>query len=72
MKVSLQDLFEKPDIFAGSLTTGRCSKCDVELQETLTGKRDTPLGPACSDCYFDQLGAEVEKSPIGSAGVRRR
>ena len=72
MSVSLQDLFDNPEIFVGTLATEHCSKCGVELQETLTGKRSTPCGVACSDCYFDELGAEIEKHPIGSAGVRRR
>lgn len=28
--------------------------------------------PVCEDCYFDELGSELEKFPIGRLGIRRR
>lgn len=48
-----------------------CVECSVPLQETITGKRKTPRGDACSDCYYAELGAEIERHPIASGGVRR-
>jgi hypothetical protein len=68
--IFLKDLLEKPDVLT-KLTRERCSVCNVELQETITGKRETPSGFACSDCYYGQLGEEIELHPIGSAGIRR-
>lgn len=42
----------------------RCATCSVALQETVTGCRPSENGPVCSDCYFDALGAELDKHPI--------
>ena len=47
-----------------------CSSCGIPLQETVTGNR--PYGPdqhVCSDCYFDELGREIEQHPISSRGI---
>jgi hypothetical protein len=49
----------------------RCPYCGVVLQETITGKRPTPKGEACSDCYYEQLGEAVEQNPIVSGRVGR-
>ena len=48
-----------------------CCYCNVLLQETITGKRKTPGGEACSDCYYEKLGEGVEQHPIVSGRVRR-
>jgi predicted RNA-binding Zn-ribbon protein involved in translation (DUF1610 family) len=48
-----------------------CPHCGVAIQETITGKRRTPQGFACSECYYEQLGAEVAQYPILTGGVRR-
>ena len=50
---------------------GKCCICGVVLQETITGKRKTPDGPACSACYYGAVGEEIERHPIASAGIRR-
>lgn len=68
MTVYLKDLFENPQIF-GDLARERCAICNVALQETLTGKRPTPTGPACSDCYYEKLGEELEKHPVGEGAA---
>ncbi len=70
MPIFLKDLLENPDVLK-DLTRERCAVCNVELQETITGKRETPSGFACSDCYYGELGDEVEQHPIASAGIRR-
>jgi len=48
-----------------------CCYCNILLQATITGKRATPDGEACSDCYYENLGEGVEKHPIVSGPVRR-
>lgn len=70
MPIFLKDLLEKPDLLATSASE-KCCICSVSLQETLTGKRKTADGYACSDCYYDRIGAEIEQYPIASAGIRR-
>ena len=70
MTIFLKDLLENADIFS-QLPREHCAVCKVELQETLTGKRHTPDGDACSDCYYEKLGEELEKFPLGAAGTRR-
>ncbi|WCJ58052.1 hypothetical protein NXS98_09965 [Fontisphaera persica] len=49
----------------------RCCYCNVLLQETITGKRKTPEGEACSDCYYEKLGAGVEQHPLICGRVGR-
>jgi hypothetical protein len=39
----------------------RCKVCHDDLHESTTGIR----GNKCSDCYFKELGEEVELYPIG-------
>jgi hypothetical protein len=48
----------------------KCAKCGIWLQESVTGSRDTSNGPMCSDCYFEEWGAIVERYPISTP--RRR
>ena len=72
MGISLMDLIQDPkrlDLLR--LSTRTCPYCGVTLQETITGKRPTPEGFACSDCYYEQLGEGVEQHPIVTARVRR-
>ena len=72
MPIYLKDLAKNPRLLSDLRTEHqRCCKCEVKLQETVTGKRPTPDGPACSDCYYDGLGEEIEQHPLGSAGIRR-
>ncbi len=53
-------------------STGKCNTCDVSLQETVTGKRHIDGAEYCSDCYYEEVGAVVEESAIGTARIRRR
>lgn len=45
--------------------TDKCTECQIVLQEALTGYRRFNGNPYCSDHYFDELGAMVEKRPLG-------
>jgi len=49
----------------------QCPFCGVALQETVTGKRPTPKGDACADCYFGEISEGLEIHPIASGRVRR-
>ena len=72
MAVALRDLIDDPrklDDF--QLGRQHCANCDVLLQETITGKRKSPKGDVCSDCYYELIGAEVEAHPIATPGLRR-
>ncbi|MBI4027618.1 MAG: hypothetical protein HY360_21710 [Verrucomicrobia bacterium] len=72
MTIYLRDLLEKPELLEDLCSDQqKCSGCGIMLQETITGKRQTPGGYACSDCYYEQLGEEIERRPIASAGIRR-
>lgn len=72
MALTLKALIEHPEkVNALKLKSSTCSHCRIPLQETITGKRPTPKGPACSDCYYDQIGDGVEQHPPVSARVRR-
>ena len=76
MTIYLKDLVKNPrlleELRAKQPTPGPCCcGCGVMLQETITGRRKTPKGEACSDCYYESLGELVETHPIVSAGIRR-
>lgn len=72
MPIYLRDLLKNPGLLdQAAASLQQCCKCKVVLQETITGRRETPEGPACSDCYYESLGAEIERHPIASAGIRR-
>lgn len=76
MAIYLKDLVKNPHLFDELREQHRhdgpcCCGCGVILQETITGRRKTPKGEACSDCYYESLGDLVEAHPIASAGIRR-
>lgn len=48
-----------------------CASCGVPLQESLTGCRKCGDEYVCSDCYFEQIGKELEEFPISSLRVSR-
>jgi hypothetical protein len=41
-----------------------CNKCEIPIQEFLTGKHDVEEGVYCDECFFDELGEVIEKYPI--------
>ena len=72
MAISLTELIENPEkVDELVLAQAHCSYCGVLLQETITGNRKAPLGQACSDCYFEQIGKGIEEHPAVSGKVRR-
>ena len=72
MTYLLKDLDSNPRLLESlRKNKKKCPYCGVILQETVTGKRPTPKGEACSDCHYGLIGEEVEKSPIASGGIRR-
>jgi hypothetical protein len=72
MAIYLKDLVENPGRLRElRAQQPRCAGCEVVLQETITGRRQSPKGEVCSDCYYGLLGDEIEKHPIASAGIRR-
>jgi len=72
MPIYLKDLVDRPDLLRNLRhEEPRCCECGVVLHETTTGKRQTPKGESCSDCYYELLGKEIENHPIASAGIRR-
>ncbi len=71
------------DIEAGKTTVEKfigleaCGKCAQPLQESVTGCRKVvmPDGTGdhyCSDCYFKEVGRELEDFPILPPRLRRR
>ena len=72
MTIYLRDLVDDPKLLEQlRKTQPHCPYCGVALQETITGKRRTPKGDACSDCYYGLLGEAIEEHPIASGGSRR-
>lgn len=76
MPIYLKDLIENPRLLDDLREREQsqepcCCECGVLLQETITGKRKTPKGEACSDCYYELLGELIEQHPIVTAGIRR-
>ena len=72
MAIALKKLIKDRSILAAmDAEQQHCCCCGVLLQETITGKRRTPEGEACSDCYYEKLGEGVEQNPIVSGRVRR-
>ena len=72
MAIPLKQLIQNRDLLTQmEAEQQHCSYCGVLLQETITGKRPTPDGEACSDCYYEKLGAGIEEHPIVSGRVRR-
>jgi hypothetical protein len=72
MAILLSELIEHPEKLKDfRLGRQRCVHCNVVLQETITGKRTTPDGDTCSDCYYEKLGEGVEEYPISTPGLRR-
>ena len=70
--IALKQLIQNRDLLVQmEAEQQHCCYCDVLLQETITGKRPTPNGEACSDCYYEKLGEGVEQHPIVSGRVRR-
>ncbi len=46
----------------------KCAICGKEIderQELDQRATNTPQGPVHEDCYYDKLGEEIEKYPIG-------
>jgi hypothetical protein len=72
MAIYLKDIIRDRSVLTQVITEqADCCNCGVKLQETITGKRHTPKGDTCSDCYYEMLGDMIEKHPIASGGIRR-
>jgi predicted RNA-binding Zn-ribbon protein involved in translation (DUF1610 family) len=72
MPITVEQLIQNPRLIETlNSSSQKCPGCGVAVQETITGKRWTPQGYACSDCYYEELGADVEAHPIATGGVRR-
>jgi hypothetical protein len=72
MAMYLRNLVENPKLLeALRQTQPHCPYCGVMLQVTITGKRPTLKGDACSDCYYGLLGEAIEDHPIAFGGSRR-
>lgn len=75
MAVPLSELIKNPErINELKLPPQTCAKCGDELTDamrqaeeirTIDGKE------VCADCYFRELGGEVEQHPISHPRVRR-
>jgi hypothetical protein len=72
MPIYLKDLLDNRNLLKDLRNNQqKCCRCGVVLQETVTGKRKVPEGHACSDCYYGDFDEELDRHPIGSAGIRR-
>lgn len=71
MTITLQDLLNDRTILDRKVKGDVCCECGEPIQTFLTGRRPTPKGVACDDCYFGLLGDEVEQHPIGGGAPKR-
>jgi hypothetical protein len=72
MAILLTELIENPERVDDLVQAqAHCAYCGVLLQETITGNRKAPLGNACSDCYYEEIGKGIEEHPVVSGKVRR-
>jgi hypothetical protein len=44
----------------------KCEVCATPIQESITGRRSVDGKDYCSDCYYDDIGAEIERMPLSS------
>ena len=65
----IKDILENPSLLRDGERVQGCSVCKVRLQETITGKRRIGDAYACSDCYYEQMGQEVENFPVARRAV---
>ena len=50
-----------------------CAKCNVTIQESITGCRRFGDGSfACSDCFYDSLSNDLEAHPVAPRRLARR
>jgi hypothetical protein len=49
----------------------KCSKCNTNIHEALTGKYETDYGVLCKRCFSEYLGEEIEKHPIRAAPLEK-
>jgi len=45
----------------------KCAGCGCNLSGFLTGKNSSPKGTVCDDCYYEQIGEEIDDNPIVSS-----
>jgi hypothetical protein len=51
----------------------KCAKCKTDLTfSTAEGRHMIGSKPVCDDCYFNELGDEVEQFPIGGFRTPRQ
>ena len=47
------------------MDTIKCSKCQIPVQEFITGKKKIDGKVYCKSCYYEELGNLVEEMPMG-------
>lgn len=74
MSLTLQEFFDavardRDLLSRGNAPAGvyKCAHCEIPLQESVTGNRNG----MCSDCYFDDFGAELDSHPVASLRITR-
>ncbi|HEY8581182.1 MAG TPA: hypothetical protein VIL72_14940 [Beijerinckiaceae bacterium] len=51
----------------------RCSACAIAIKESITGCREMGDGRfCCSDCYYKNMGEELESFPVAPRRLMRR
>ena len=50
----------------------KCADCGVALQESITGRNQSPTGPVCNVCSFEQFSKEIEEHPLLIGGRRMK
>ena len=47
----------------------KCTKCNVRIQNHVTGLKYIDDEPYCKHCYYEELGEVIEQHPIGGPGI---
>ena len=67
MALTIQELLDNPGRASELyLDVETCVKCKIPLQGMITGKIPVPDGKhICEDCFYEEIGKEIDEHPIG-------
>lgn len=69
--ISAREFLKEFNLKGAQLANLKCETCEISLQESITGCRPLEDGThLCSDCYFDEMGKEIDQRPLLTPRVR--
>jgi hypothetical protein len=67
MALTIRELLDNPERASELyLDAETCVDCKIPLQSMVTGKISIPGGKyICEDCFYEEIGKEIDNHPIG-------